>query len=1303
MEIRKYVIFILTLTGIILIPVFSIEAYNNITTHPALTKETIELFNYQYPDLKLADEEKEKLMLGSLEEDVPESRCLNHFYDPIYKDALSFGIITLSLNAKEWSQDTIMQMGAVNVAGIGITKDLFSAKPDYSWERAIFDYVHNDKERALEALGHVLHLIQDMSVPAHVRNDDHPIWDPSPYEDYTSNFTKDNIRDISLILEEEKEILFDNVDTYFDSMAGFTNKNFFSKDTVNNEIRFRRYTEPVVDFERIDKQTGVIFGYRKIKDENFKLVKIDYLYNKLGKIEEVIYKIKDKNKLILQDYWQILSKQAVLHGAGVIKLFFDEVEKEKESLALLNKNTSAFRKLTINIKDGFSKLTGFFSTAFANINRSIAKINRKDLLANMDVGAEGFAEQNPPNKEPKPEDPGSPELQRLALILREAEKMIGRTERGIDNFEGQNPELVLIPKKPEKKPPFDKKEPEKSPEKNKKNNKNDIDYNPGFGGGGGSGGAATQTTQAISTAISSPQITDPIDFSQTFTSTTIEFLGTASSTQTISTDFSSATTTVLNNNTWKLTLNNFNQGTTTLSFFASDNQGNISQANTKTLFIDTFTPDVSLDVSQCDNSISNNSCLVATTTLDILWSTTASGSDFAYFNIKNNGVFSTTTATSTQVTNLNEEDYEFSVASVAKNGNTSATSTQIVKINQMPVVINEIAWAGTDASVYDEWIELYNRSDEDINLEDWILYSQDGSPDLYFANAIDKIIEAKSYYLIERTDDTTISNIKADFVINFGTGLGNGGEHLILAYKKPNQATTTIDQAPFAGNWIYKDGNRSLERYDYNSSGNNTDNWDLSAILIPLFKGEDANGNRINGTPKARNSINYKIAKNGVLDSDKIITKDNSPYIVMSDGLTVQLGKTLVVEEGVVIKTINRSGSAEIKVNGTVKTNGSVTKPVIFTTFGDDIGGDTNGDGVCISGTATSTCPGELNNFWSQLILTAGSIGSEFNNTIFKYGGHRLYTTYPTAMLIVDKATANFNNSTFENSYSSGLYADTSILNIDSCIFQNNKSYVAYNDYSQTFNNAYYGLVALRGDISVENSDFNYNQIGLGLFDTQGSIVKSNTFKNNNSNEKSFPLILNGSFSFEVANNSGSGNDKNGIQACGYITKVGFNTILTQNPLPYVVEKSIEIMKDTSLSIEAGSVFKFKNSSVNIMGELNINGVLGNPVIFTSAEDDSDGVDVYNDGLVASSTITKKGGINLHSATSTIKNAEFRYLDRATAYYNTYGVQSPLNLENIIYSYNTWSIFADEQTAPVDKNDNVQFIGAQSMSSLDNW
>jgi len=44
------------------------------------------------------------------------------------------------------------------------------------------------------------------------------------------------------------------------------------------------------------------------------------------------------------------------------------------------------------------------------------------------------------------------------------------------------------------------------------------------------------------------------------------------------------------------------------------------------------------------------------------------------------------------------------------------------------VVINEVAWAGTQCSANDEWIELYNNTSEAIDLTGWVLKAVDGSP-----------------------------------------------------------------------------------------------------------------------------------------------------------------------------------------------------------------------------------------------------------------------------------------------------------------------------------------------------------------------------------------------------------------------------------------------------------------------------------------------------------------------------------------------------------------------------------------------
>jgi cardiolipin synthase len=90
------------------------------------------------------------------------------------------------------------------------------------------------------------------------------------------------------------------------------------------------------------------------------------------------------------------------------------------------------------------------------------------------------------------------------------------------------------------------------------------------------------------------------------------------------------------------------------------------------------------------------------------------------------------------------------------------------------VVISEVAWMGTAASTYDEWIELKNNTDQDIDLTGWTLAAEDGSPTI----ALTGTIPANGYYLLERTDNTAVNNIPADQI--YTGDLNNSGEVLIL-------------------------------------------------------------------------------------------------------------------------------------------------------------------------------------------------------------------------------------------------------------------------------------------------------------------------------------------------------------------------------------------------------------------------------------------------------------------------------------------------------------------------------------------
>ncbi|KPJ71858.1 hypothetical protein AMJ50_00005, partial [Parcubacteria bacterium DG_74_3] len=132
-----------------------------------------------------------------------------------------------------------------------------------------------------------------------------------------------------------------------------------------------------------------------------------------------------------------------------------------------------------------------------------------------------------------------------------------------------------------------------------------------------------------------------------------------------------------------------------------------------------------------------------------------------------------------------------------KNSQPPAEESQEEKQEEAPtleVIINEIAWIGTRANSFDEWIELYNNTTSTIELAGWRLVSSDGEPDISFSTstAATTTIPAQGFYLIERTDDDSISDIPADWVGIFGNGLKNNPNcEILFLYDQNNKL---IDQ-----------------------------------------------------------------------------------------------------------------------------------------------------------------------------------------------------------------------------------------------------------------------------------------------------------------------------------------------------------------------------------------------------------------------------------------------------------------------------------------------------------------------------
>jgi hypothetical protein len=158
------------------------------------------------------------------------------------------------------------------------------------------------------------------------------------------------------------------------------------------------------------------------------------------------------------------------------------------------------------------------------------------------------------------------------------------------------------------------------------------------------------------------------------------------------------------------------------------------------------------------------------------------------------------------------------------------------------ILINEIAWAGTLASSNDEWIELFNPSNQLINLEGWML--TDGND---IRISLSGTISASGFYLLERTDDSTIANLSADQV--YSGGLKNSGETLWLL----DPTGATIDSANHAGGKWSAGKASTRESMERRGGFDHAGNWGTFAGHHQ--NGNDASGNAIRGTPGKKNSL----------------------------------------------------------------------------------------------------------------------------------------------------------------------------------------------------------------------------------------------------------------------------------------------------------------------------------------------------------------------------------------------------------------------------------------------------------------
>lgn len=606
----------------------------------------------------------------------------------------------------------------------------------------------------------------------------------------------------------------------------------------------------------------------------------------------------------------------------------------------------------------------------------------------------------------------------------------------------------------------------------------------------------------------------------------------------------------------------------------SSNNSTLDNVTTTTMEISTTTPEVVEDNIPPEIPVVylNQS---GSTTLCINWnSPDASNYDIEYKTEQDDWqtIALKTTSTEHQFEGEKLQSYYFRVRAYDEVGNVSDWSNEekLILDWSKSVVINEIAWMGTSPGrdgVIDEWIELYNNTDNDIDLSNWQILIDDKS--LQISRIINPIIPAKGYFILERTDDKTILDIDADML--FIKEINDAKGKITLK----NNFGEIIDEVDCSDGWfagsILNKQYRSMMRIDSTLPGSWSSNWQTTLGVDPVARVNG--GGNIFGSPKHSNQGSWLLANLKVYyleqfdENNVLVLKiENSPYIFGS--IEIPVGYTLKIDPGVVL--YGKSRDSYIKVKGNLEINGEEDNPVVFTSALDN-------NYVKNNFSYLKGNPQPSN--WSRIEIEPGG-NLIAKHAKFFYGGTKFFIPggFVFGGKFVSRVISNLggivelDNVEFKNNY---IDTDPNYLMYSAVVWSEAQ---AGNNVSTTVVNSYFenGSVAIK-----DMNNVNYYRVYQK--------VHNNVFSNFTSEKGAIQF---GDSQVDVSSNTFLNGTNNILSRIGWTLE---KDEVLSNDMEYHFN-SLYIPKGTTLFINPGVKIKMNGSSITVRGSLEAMGTPDEPI-----------------------------------------------------------------------------------------------------------